>query len=571
MVVYAYANQSLSLAFFHSQVFISFAKLSNRQLKSALNTFCAQGGNILWSERTFEGHGTDLASTILSLISRHGAAFNFLEHQIFSQSEPWTMEDLSTMDRWLIGVLASVSHTFRASLDSYLRSYRCVFTPGRNDYSPLDAFDLAIIVSEVMHAPNKARIEFLKILVKWGTKEMLQPFFDTGLIDLEESAANDMFPWLRLSYLSKAVRWGNNETFEYLLSIGACPIRGLTYLSRFPNAHPQGTENSQNEISAMIVKMAEHVNGLVDSEARIDHNLLLALLLRTSSLRTHSQLVTDQLIDQFIIQSYSQIVGSSQGISATYLLIALVLNLPNTLKYFLHQKDTLESHFNSSGDSTSISYDFSPFDSISPTFDERSVFLKCYPPLNSFSWVSLAVELGLPECLQVLLDSWMPLDADWSTTMTSARSKTLVTEQYTRSMNTLNDLISGIKAGRQQQKDPRAAVKLYTWPCQIPQQYVEQQQEEQNLLILKNTTQELWDHLNFDSSVRVGRVYDHRLTSDIVAAKRAPTSQRAKRTKQLVTRLLATTAQLLRLRAWEIGVLCFSYIITLIVFLCYSS
>lgn len=77
------------------------------------------------------------------------------------------------------------------------------------------------IAPELIQAPQKLRIDFVKVLAKWGTKEMLKFFLSNGLIDLEEHAANAMFPWLRLSYLRKSVKWGNEDAFEYVeLSVG---------------------------------------------------------------------------------------------------------------------------------------------------------------------------------------------------------------------------------------------------------------------------------------------------------------------------------------------------------------
>lgn len=90
-------------------------------------------------------------------------------------------------------------------------------------------------VFEVHNASARDRIEFLKIVSKRGTGDMMSLFLGTAL-DLDESYRNEQTPWLRLSYLSKAVKCGNLDTFQTLLDAGACPTRALIYLSRHPGS-----------------------------------------------------------------------------------------------------------------------------------------------------------------------------------------------------------------------------------------------------------------------------------------------------------------------------------------------
>ncbi|KAF2465913.1 uncharacterized protein BDR25DRAFT_396019 [Lindgomyces ingoldianus] len=569
-----YSTSGLTLAPSHTQILINLAKGSKKRLNSALNTFCSHDGSLFWSshsEPLSERAGTEPASTILSLISRHGAGFGCLEEFIFRQSEPWMTEDLSIIDRWLIGILASVSNSFRNSLESYLQSYKCVFAAQRNNRFCLDAFDLATIVSEVAQAPNKARIELLKIIIKWGTKEMLHPFLSAGFVDLEESAANEMFPWLRLSYLSKAVKWNNKETFEYLLSLGACPIRGLAYMSRFPDSSPQETGNSQEQIRTMALKMVEYAlsddtNHLVNGEVGIDHDLLLALLLRTSNLRRYSQPVTGQLIQRLFNHNSDRIMDCSQSVQTIYILFALVLNLPSTVQHFLDQAATQKAKFCSTRDWTSTHNAFCPFDQVAPTFEGTSVALKCHPPLNTFTWVSLAVELGLPECLQVLLDSWTSSGPKSSTTETSYSNNLFNTERYSEFIYALNQSLLEIEGVQKHQNYPRTASRLYTWPCQIQQRQVEQREDEHIAKILKDTIQKLEKLLNVDSIASIGGSSDNEVSNGVKAARPSRTPKTPGSRRALGAGLIVSAASLLQLKVWEIVVLACFYMITLALF-----
>ena len=138
------------------------------------------------------------------------------------------MTELSQTDRWLVVVLEHTDAKFRNALQDYLSMYR----------SGLRASQLLpsirATVFEVQNASARDRIEFLKIVSKWGTGDMIAPFLGNALDD--ESYRNERTTWLRLSYLSKAVKCGNLDTFQTLLEAGACPTRALTYLSRHPGS-----------------------------------------------------------------------------------------------------------------------------------------------------------------------------------------------------------------------------------------------------------------------------------------------------------------------------------------------
>ena len=110
---------------------------------------------------------------------------------------------------------------------------------------------------------------------------MITPFLGPAL-DLDERYSNEQTTWLRLSYLSKAVKWGNLDTFQTLLEAGACPWRALIYLSRHPSSLPHCEKPGSRK--SMLLALAEraqpeHLQGREEE--------LLALLLRTHEVRRY--------------------------------------------------------------------------------------------------------------------------------------------------------------------------------------------------------------------------------------------------------------------------------------------
>lgn len=160
-------------------------------------------------------------------------------------------------------------------------------------------YDLNDIVEEVKSASTRDRIEFLKIISKWGTGDMMVPFIKAGL-DLDEESSNKRTPWLRLSYLSKAIRWGNPDMFPTLLDAGACPTQALIYLSRRADSLPQCEyPESRKQMILTLVKGAE------PRRIEEDDEKLFALLLRTDDIRRYSSTAADGLIEKIVVQCHN--------------------------------------------------------------------------------------------------------------------------------------------------------------------------------------------------------------------------------------------------------------------------
>ena len=362
---------------------------------------------------------------------RHGASFRWLHECLFRQTEPWTVEDLTPIDRWLIGILAHANTEFRQALQRYLDSYRTVF--GRPTIcNGLSAFKVDSIVSEAQQASTRDRIEFLKIISKWGTREMMQPFLAADL-DVNERSSNEHMPWLRLSYLSKAVKAGNFGTFQILLEAGACPTRALIYLSRHPkNLAPCESPERREQMIRALAEYAEprHLDGH-DEE-------LLSLLLRTDDIRTYSARHADALIDNFFLQRAMIFSQERPRLLNTYILIAVVLNLPQMLRH-LHK-----SGFLINGNQI-----------VGEVLRGERVSIKG-DLVGKYTWLTLAIHLGHASCVKFFLTN----DANIMQPDPSGRIP----------FNMANDFVAG--------EHPRAAMKLYIWPYQPPQRYPSAQDDD---------------------------------------------------------------------------------------------
>jgi ankyrin repeat protein len=404
---------------YHTRVLISLAKRSQKQLKDCVDAFIRLGGSIFWQNST--------SGSVLSLIMRHGASFECIRECLFLQPAPWTVDELFPLDRWLIGMLAYTDTSFRKALQTYLDSFRSLFKNQGVRRKTISAFDIDIIVYEVQNASAKDRIQFLKIVSKWGTSEMIAPFVRAGF-DLDEKSSNEQTPWLRLSYLGKAVKWGNLDTFHALLDAGACPTKALIHLSRYPDSlppceHPESRKD-------MILSLAEraHPQQIAGSDESS-----FSLLLRTDEVRRYSSTAADGLIERFILSRDNIIGQETPELLNSYILIALFLDLPYVLQYF-HDRG-----FHIDGNTK-----------VGRVLGGPGLAAIKSDVVGKYTWLTCAVHFGRASCVKFFLESGADiarLDPSSWTPLQMAR-----------------DYAAG--------PHPRAATKIYIWPYQPPQRVV---------------------------------------------------------------------------------------------------
>ena len=214
--------------------------------KSSLKGFCAASSfAILYRPHTFEtnldvflAHGGRLIpsvdfddGTLLVSVVQSKIGFGSVEvsRYLFGHSESWMIEDLKPIDAWIIGLLAYTDQKFRTRLEAYLSLFRSAFVPQTNilNEEPLpDAFDIDIIVKQVMSASVEDRVSFIQAICTSGTRVTLEPFINAG-IDVNETGR------VLRSYLETAVRTKNSEIFKLLLFRGAAARLAIRYLYRY--------------------------------------------------------------------------------------------------------------------------------------------------------------------------------------------------------------------------------------------------------------------------------------------------------------------------------------------------
>lgn len=364
---------------------------------------------------------------------RHGASFQCLRQYPFLQTEPWAVTELSQTDRWLVVALEHTDAKFRDALQGYLSMYRS----GLRASQLLPSIHATVF--EVQNASARDRIEYLKIVSKWGTGDMIAPFLGTAL-DLDESYRNEWSPWLRLSYLSKAVKWGNLDIFQTLLEAGACPTRALIYLSRHPGSLPPcETPELRKSMMLALAERAQpkHLQGK-DEE-------VLALLLRTHEVRRYCSRAADLLINRFILQRFYEIKNQSETLRNSCILIAMFLGLPQILELFNNHGLLVCGH-----------------KSIGKILGGQSVFIK-NDVAGNYTWLTLAVDFGLVSCVKLFIES----GADCTQTDPCGRTALDMAEDYVS------------------RPHPRAATQLHIWPCQPPQRCVSAEDDQESLAALQ--------------------------------------------------------------------------------------
>lgn len=377
----------------------------------------AYGGNVFWR--------TSDRATILTLIMRHGATFEGLSQVFFRQREPWTVVQLSQTDRWLAAIYEYTDPKFRNAFKSCLSEYRT----GLEASQILPSINM--VVSEMQHAPARDRVEFLKIVSKWGTADMILPFIRAG-VDLDEKLSNEQTPWLRLSYLSKAARCKNLNTFQTLLDAGACPARALIYLSRHPDNLPL--------CRRMILTLAERAK---PQHLEVYNGELLALLLRTDHVRRYSSSAAGALIDRFILRRHFNF-NECEKLFNSYVLVSVLLDLPAVLQHFYSTVSTICGN--------------KPICKVS---GNQYVSIKS-AVAGKYTWLTFAVHLGLAACVKVFLDNGAHCEEPDPCGQTA--------------LQMAKDYVSG--------PHPRATTELQIWPYQPPQRSVSIEDDQKVLATL---------------------------------------------------------------------------------------
>lgn len=381
----------------------------------------------------------------MTLTIRHGASFGCLVQYLFRQSELWTVDDLSPLDRWLIGILADTHPQFGVALQNYFDSFSSIFGYPKKRRPTVSEFDLNNIVEDVRYASTKDRVEFFKIVSKWGNSKMLAPFIRAGF-DLDEHDSNQLLPWLRLSYLSKAARWGNRNTFQTLLHAGACPTWALINLSRNSSTDALPSHRESQARTEMILELAERAN----PEHLEDEQGYLSILLRTDDIRSYCPEAAERLMRRFFFGRPSFIRPENAPLFNSYILLAILFDLPDILQHFYQRGNAIDAN-----------------QTIGMLFNGERVVFKGRM-IGHYTWLTFAVHFGIPSCVRVFVMN----GADITHPDPAGRTALGMAREYCNTQH------------------PRIATQVYIRPYQPPQRLVTEEDDLQTLAILQHTADE---------------------------------------------------------------------------------
>ena len=145
-----------------------------------------------------------------------GGGIEWIPDFYFNASEPWLVDDFSSLEICCIGILAQVDSVFCDRLKKELASYYSPLSLHRKrsaDHLFETIFGPASIESRFRTLASHEPYQFLSLLCRTGSVAMIKPFLDLG-VDIDGGAFYD-------NMLGNAAAVGNVDIVNMLLEAGA--------------------------------------------------------------------------------------------------------------------------------------------------------------------------------------------------------------------------------------------------------------------------------------------------------------------------------------------------------------
>ena len=156
------------------------------------------------------------AACSLVFNSQHG--LSYLETFVYQYIDLYTLEEMASVDAWILAALARSFPTFRKCMEAHLASYRTASSLS-SVRSPtkqvIPQFMEDRQIAEVKHASVKVRTGFLRTICSRGTVSMVKPFLN-GQLDVNEVEGS-----LPTTYIRAAASQGNVDVIIALMEAGA--------------------------------------------------------------------------------------------------------------------------------------------------------------------------------------------------------------------------------------------------------------------------------------------------------------------------------------------------------------
>ena len=302
--------------------------------------------------------------------------FDAIPYCLDRYSHSWDVENLSLIDKWLIGVLAFTDAGFRKSLNTHLRTFRSEFGTSLQQwlqYTFDKHFGIKVVKSQVIVASKDDRASFLKIVVEKGTFAMLEPFLDLGRQLMEACEGTNL--------LGLAASKGDIAAIDGLIDAGLDGALALPYFLR------ESGSVSQLEFECALSKLLAHAPGIHHTLWQFPDPLIQVL----ESDRVYK--INPALVKMLLDGGYYNF-GSIHGSPKIHpcnsqITVAIENNRPEALALLLEQGIDINSKI---GD-----------------------LFACYSghtqQLKLCSWLTFAVHQGRPQCVKILLEHGAEIQA----------------------------------------------------------------------------------------------------------------------------------------------------------------
>ena len=327
--------------------------------------FVLHGGSII--ERD-DHHLRDARCMLESFIeARKG--FIGLPEVLFNQPVPWLLEDLSPDEIGIISTLAHTDEGFRKRLRSYLGSFRSPPHTGSNTSSEVlleTHFNIDSTVTEARCSLQSQNWSFLNTISSWGTPSMLESFVKQG-IDFDFK-----------SLLRSAVYRGNHNVSQLLLDAGAT-IDSATW-----TVFIHDTLDDDEDFYRMVDLLLEYETSRTE-KSDLSTTLLYALM--SEQLRSVYPEALGVFLKRSSIDDRLLYGDHDMSMELSYMYWAILNDWPAALSFFLDRC-------------------VSPNCLIGAKFPERRRNLvegPCPEDRGYSTWLTMAVELGIPACVDVLV------------------------------------------------------------------------------------------------------------------------------------------------------------------------
>lgn len=180
-------------------------------LRNDMNNYVKHGGQILTAQSEV---------FMRFFIDDPRGRIDWIPDLLFNSSEPWLIDDFSSLQICLIGTLAHVDAVFRNRLKRELASYRSPASLGRTPFADNlfeITFGTASIESHFRTLDEYQRIRLLLLLCRTGSISMMKMLIDLG-VDVHRGYWNGYW---NLNLLGSAAAAENMEIVCMLLEAGA--------------------------------------------------------------------------------------------------------------------------------------------------------------------------------------------------------------------------------------------------------------------------------------------------------------------------------------------------------------